>query len=126
MVKIFVNYKIDKNGKVAIVDYGKVFVDQPFAIAELDKEYAEPFVVTDGKINFIVEKAEYEAAKEKENTLEEYNLIIEPNGTVRNAAENELEKAFKIKLPVETDISSLRFQNGQLIKLDFDEKGGND
>lgn len=117
MVKIFVNYRF-KKGKVEIANYGCVFVEQPIAIAELDREYDDPIIVESNNFKYIVERAEYEQeySKAKAN-LTKFKLVVDNNGTVRNAKESE-QPTLVIDLPKDTDLSKLHYEGGKLIMFD--------
>lgn len=112
MPKILVNYTMNKDRTITIKDYGCIFADKPIAIAEFDYEYQNP-TIQQGQyaFPFVVEMDDIiEQAK-----LKEFRLKINEDGSIIEASEEE--HNLKIRLPHDTDLSELRFENNQLIKL---------
>jgi hypothetical protein len=124
LLNILVNYTINKKtGAVKILNNQVVFIDMPVAIAEYEKEYEEPIVVTIDNRSYIVEKQEYEDLIKRQNDLKDFKLVIESEtGAVREATAEELEngsvKTIDIKLPKDTDLKEVFYKDGSFIKLD--------
>ena len=125
MLNIFVNYTINKKtNKVKLLTNEVVFVDMPIAIAEYQREYENPIIVTVEKRNYVMEKEEYdELVKKRQEGLKEFQLIIEKDtGAVREANEtDDVSKIVKVKLPIDTDFTEIFFRDGNFVKLEKEE-----
>ena len=125
MLNIFVNYTINKKtNKVNLLTNEVVFVDMPIAIAEYQREYENPIIVTVEKRNYVMEKEEYdELVKKRQEGLKEFQLIIEKDtGAVREANEtDDVSKIVKVKLPIDTDFTEIFFRDGNFVKLEKEE-----
>lgn len=125
MLNIFVNYTINKKtNKVNVLTNEVVFVDMPIAIAEYQREYENPIIVTVEKRNYVMEKEEYdELVKKRQEGLKEFQLIIEKDtGAVREANEtDDVSKIVKVKLPIDTDFTEIFFRDGNFVKLEKEE-----
>lgn len=108
MPKILVNFKRNKDGSYKLYDTEKVFADMPIAQMEMDTDYTNPIVVNIKDIATVVEKEEYE----KTNKL--FKLKLDENGNLIEDEENGIE----IYLPKETDINSLKYINGEIVKVE--------
>lgn len=112
MPKILVNYKYNKKTDTySLLEGDVVFADMPVAVMDMGAEYESILVVPMNNVNTIVDKEEYL----KHNKLfklsvtdSEGTVAEDPNGT-------------PIYLPKETDISKLKFINGQLVLVDEEE-----
>ena len=115
------NYTINKTNKVKLLTDEVVFVDMPIAIAEYQREYENPIIVTVEKRNYVMEKEEYdELIKKRQEGLKEFQLIIEKDtGAVREANEtDDVSKIVKVKLPIDTDFTEIFFRDGNFVKLE--------
>lgn len=121
MLNIFVNYTINKKtNKVNVLTNEVVFVDMPIAIAEYQREYENPIIVTVEKRNYVMEKEEYDELIKRQEGLKEFQLIIEKDtGAVREANEtDDVSKIVKVKLPIDTDFTEIFFRDGNFVKLE--------
>lgn len=121
MLNIFVNYTINKKtNKVNVLTNEVVFVDMPIAIAEYQREYENPIIVTVEKRNYVMEKEEYDELIKRQEGLKEFQLIIEKDtGAVREANEtDDVSNIVKVKLPIDTDFTEIFFRDGNFVKLE--------
>lgn len=121
MLNIFVNYTINKKtNKIKLLTDKVVFVDMPIAIAEYQREYENPIIVTVEKRNYVMEKEEYDELIKRQEGLKEFQLIIEKDtGAVREANEtDDVSKIVKVKLPIDTDFTEIFFRDGNFVKLE--------
>lgn len=124
MLNIFVNYTINKKtNKVKVLTDEVVFVDMPIAIAEYQREYENPIIVTVEKRNYVMEKEEYDELIKRQEGLKEFQLIIEKDtGAVREANEtDDVSKIVKMKLPIDTNFTEIFFRDGNFVKLEKEE-----
>lgn len=124
MLNIFVNYTINKKtNKVNVLTDDVVFVDMPIAIAEYQREYENPIIVTVEKRNYVMEKEEYDELIKRQKGLKEFQLIVEKNtGAVREANEtDDVSKIVKVKLPIDTNFTEIFFRDGNFVKLEKEE-----
>lgn len=112
MPKILVNYKYNKKTDTySLLEGEVVFADMPVAVMDMGAEYESVLIVPMNNVNTVVDKEEYL----KHNKLfklsvadSEGTVVEDPNGAA-------------IYLPIETDISKLKFINGQLVMVDEEE-----
>lgn len=124
MLNIFVNYTINKKtNKVKLLTDEVVYVDMPIAIAEYQREYENPIIVTVEKRNYVMEKEEYDELIKRQKGLKEFQLIVEKDtGAVREANEtDDVSKIVKVKLPIDTDFTEIFFRDGNFVKLEKEE-----
>ena len=124
MLNIFVNYTINKKtNKVKVLTDEVVYVDMPIAIAEYQREYENPIIVTVEKRNYVMEKEEYDELVKRQEGLKEFQLIVEKDtGAVREANEtDDVSKIVKVKLPIDTDFTEIFFRDGNFVKLEKEE-----
>lgn len=124
MLNIFVNYTINKKtNKVKLLTDEVVYVDMPIAIAEYQREYENPIIVTVEKRNYVMEKEEYDELIKRQEGLKEFQLIIEKDtGAVREANKtDDVSKIVKVKLPIDTDFTEIFFRDGNFVKLEKEE-----
>ena len=124
MLNIFVNYTINKKtNKVKLLTDEVVYVDMPIAIAEYQREYENPIIVTVEKRNYVMEKEEYDELITRQKGLKEFQLIVEKDtGAVREANEtDDVSKIVKVKLPIDTDFTEIFFRDGNFVKLEKEE-----
>lgn len=124
MLNIFVNYTINKKtNKVKLLTDEVVYVDMPIAIAEYQREYENPIIVTVEKRNYVMEKEEYDELVKRQEGLKEFQLIVEKDtGAVREANEtDDVSKIVKVKLPIDTDFTEIFFRDGNFVKLEKEE-----
>lgn len=106
MPKIIVNY-ITKNDKTK-VHKSPVWADLPIALCNLYDEFKDPLVVpTGGAIPLIVEKEEYLKTRRK------FCLDINEDGTLKEVPEQAAK--FVFYYPKNTDVSKLRYINGEIV-----------
>lgn len=112
MPKILVNYKYNKkNDTYSILEGEVVFADMPVAVMDMGAEYESILVVPMDNVNTVVDKEEYLKVNKlfKLSVADSEGTVVEdPNGA-------------PIYLPKETDISKLKFINGQLVFVDEEE-----
>lgn len=107
MPKILVNYKRNKDGSFKLyLDQEHVFADMPICAMDLDRDFEEPIVVQNNGLDVVVEKAEYE----KVHKL--FKLKVVDGDKIVEA-----EDGVPVYLPKETDVSTLRFYNGQIVMV---------
>ena len=113
MPKILVNVKLNKkNGEWSVLPYERgVFADMPIALMDMDAEYDSVIVVPINKVNHVFDKEEF-LSKNKM-----YNFVIEGE-IVREAVEGETENILSTFLPINTDISKLRYIQNQLVMVE--------
>ena len=107
MPKIIVNY-ITKDDKTKI-HKSPVWADLPIAICNLYDEFKDPLIVPTGGIPLIVEKEEYLKTRRK------FFLDVNEDGTVKEV--DEQAARFVFYYPKDTDVSKLRYVNGNIIRI---------
>lgn len=113
MPKILVNYKYNKKTDTyTILPNEYVFADMPIAEMDMGAEYDDILVVPINSRMTVVDKNEYMSVNKQ------FSLAVNPDGTIREDQNGQL-----VWLPKNTDISKLRFFNGQLAMVS-DEKEG--
>lgn len=125
MLNIFINYIINKKtNSVKLLPKEVVFVDMPIAIAEYQREYENPIIVTIEKRTYVMEKDEYDELMKRRDNLKEYHLVVEKGtGAVREANNDDDEsKIIKLNLPKDTDFSEIFFKDGNFIKIEKEEQ----
>ena len=115
MPKILVNYKYNKKTDTyTLLENDVVFADMPIAVMDMGAEYDDILVVPVNNTQMVVDKVEYL----KVNKL--FTLsVADESGTVIEDPKGAL-----VWLPKDTDITKLRFINGQLVLVSEDEKEG--
>lgn len=116
-MKIFVNYFYDANADRfhILKSQNYVLATEDVAILDTNMVVKEPLVVpTDGPFPIIVDREPYE----KNNRL--FCLKINDDGTLTEVKEGK----FNVKtwFSKDTDVSKLRFVNGQIIMIDDEKK----
>lgn len=112
MAKILVNYIYDKaNDRYEINKGGYVFADMKVAVLETEEEIGRPLVVPINNILTVVDRDKYEIIHKRFRLVADENGIVteNPNGT-------------EVWLPKDTDVSKLRFINGQLVMIQEEPK----
>lgn len=111
MPKILVNYKYNKKSDTyTLFSRECVFADMPIAEMEMHADYDDILVVPINNRMTVVDKAEYMAVNKQ------FALAVNPDGTIREDQNGQL-----VWLPKNTDISKLRFVNGQLVLVSEEE-----
>lgn len=112
MPKILVNVKQNKRtGEWSVLPFENgVFADMPIALMDMGADYDEVIVVPINKMNHVFDKADFLSR----NKL--FSFVIEEEN-VREAAEGE-ESHLAMWLPINTDISKLRYIQNQLVMVD--------
>ena len=112
MTNILVNYIYNKNTDTFVLLNNKyVFADMPFAVMDISKSYNEVLVVPINNKNTVVDKQEYL------KTNKQFRFLIGENGEII-----EHEDGIVVYLPIDTDVSKLRYINNQLMLIDYDEE----
>ena len=108
MARIIVNY-IYHNDKdeFEILKGSYVFADVNVAILDTNLQIKKPLVVSIQGNPTIVDKDTYEATNKK------FRLAVNDKGKVV-----ESDKGMEVYLPKDTDIKTLRYINGQIVKVD--------
>lgn len=108
MPKIIVNYKYDKkNDKYTIIKDDYVYADLPIAVKEKYEDYNdEILIVPINKVATVVDKKEFLSTHKKFKLAVSGELIVED------------ENGADVYLPIDTDISKLRYINNQIVMLD--------
>lgn len=122
-MKILVNFKQLKKGIeefpfVEILDKGDVFIDLPIAVAEFGKDYERPVLY--GQYKGIPTIHEAEDVVEILKQLKVFHFKND-NGRLIEVDENEAD--ISARLPIDTDISQLAFQDGQIYLVKNIEEG---
>lgn len=107
MPKILVNYNYNKKeDKYTLSNYDVVFADMPLAIMDMGAEYEDILVVPVDNVKMVVDKKEFLKTNKAFYLVADGEVVREDkkNGTL-------------IYLPRDTDISELRYINGQLVKV---------
>lgn len=113
MPKILVNYKYNKKTDTyTVLDNSVVYADMPVAIMDMHVDYEEILVVPINNQNTVVDKNEY-LQKHKL-----FKLKLNEDGSVLEDA-----KGTPIWLPKDTDISKLKYLNGQLVLVSEENEG---
>lgn len=112
MPKILVNVKYNKkNSEWSVLPYERgVFADMPIALMDMDAEYDSIIVVPINKVNHVFDKEEF-LSKNKF-----FSFVIEGEN-VREAEKDE-EVHLAMWLPIDTDISKLRYIQNQLVMVE--------
>lgn len=111
MPKILVNYKHNKKSDTyTILPRDCVYADMPIAEMEMYAEYEDILVVPINNRMTVVDRAEYTVINKQ------FMLAVNPDGTIR-----EDQNGQSVWLPRDTDISKLRFINGQLVLVSEEE-----
>lgn len=107
MARILVNYIYNKaKDEYKILEQDCVYADQKVAVLETEEEIKRPLVVPIRGVFTVVDRDRYEAVNKKFYLFadKEGNVMEGPNGA-------------EIWLPKDTDVSKLRFINGQLVMI---------
>lgn len=107
MARILVNYIYNKaKDEYKILDPDCVYADQQVAVLETEEEIKRPLIVPINGTPTIVDRDRYEAVNKK------FYLVADDKGIV-----SENPNGTEIWLPRDTDVSKLRFLNGQLVMV---------
>lgn len=107
MARILVNYIYNKaKDEYRILDSGCVYADQKVAVLETEQEIKRPLVVSVKNMMTVIDRDEFEKNHRRFYLLsdEKGNVMEGPNGA-------------EVWLPKDTDVSKLRFINGQLVMV---------
>lgn len=108
MARVLVNYIYHKDTDTYEILRGSyVFADVSVAVLDTDFDIKKPLVVSIQGNPTIVDKDTYEATNKK------FRLAVNDKGKVV-----ESDKGMEVYLPKDTDIKTLRFINGQIVKVD--------
>lgn len=111
MPKILINYKYNKKTDTyTLCKNDVVYADLPIAEIDMYDDIEEPLVVPIKNKMTVVEKSEY-TKHNKQFVIavdKEGNIIEDQNGVA-------------VWLPIDTDLSKLRFINGQLVMVSEDQ-----
>lgn len=115
MPKILTNYKYDrKKDEFKLLDFDVVFADMPIAVKEMEADYEEILIVPINNVATVVDKKDYLSKNKLFHLKADGDKVIEsPDGAAAY-------------LPIDTDISKLRYMNGQLVLEETltEEQGG--
>jgi hypothetical protein len=122
MPKILLNFKVSKKtGQITLKYDEPVFADLPICVADYDVEYTTPVVVNiPNQIPVVMEKEHYDALVNKATLKEHEKLFVfklNDDGTLVEDPEGDIKRV----LPKDTDISKLKFVNGEVVWLDEKE-----
>lgn len=108
MPKILVNFKYNKKkNEYSLFDTDVVYADMPIALMELGAEYEEVLIVPIGGQATVVEKSEFLARNKQFFLVADGEMILEDK-----------ERGTPVWLPKDTDITELRYINGQILKVE--------
>lgn len=108
MARILVNYTYNKSkDEYKILSGDVVFADMKVAVLETENEINIPLVVPINNQMTVVDRASYELVHKQ------FHLISDEKGIV-----SEHPNGMGIWLPKDTDVSKLRFLNGQLVLVE--------
>ncbi len=112
MPKILVNVKYNKkNNEWSVLPFENgVFADMPIALMDMGAEYDSIIVVPINKVNHVFDKEEF-LSKNK------FFSFVVDGENVREAVEGE-EAHLAMWLPIDTDISKLRYIQNQLVMVE--------
>ena len=111
MPKILINYKYNKKTDTyTLCKNDVVYADLPIAEIDMYDDIEEPLVVPIKNKMTVVEKSEYTKINKQFVIAvdKEGNIIEDQNGVA-------------VWLPIDTDLSKLRFINGQLVMVSEDQ-----
>lgn len=112
MARILVNYIYNKaKDEYKILENDCVYADQKVAVLETEEIIKTPLVVPIRNQLTVVDKEQYEKFNKKFHLVadKDGNVMEDPNGA-------------EIWLPKDTDVSKLRFINGQLVMLQDEQE----
>lgn len=108
MPKILVNFKYNKKkDEYSLFDTDVVYADMPIALMELGAEYEEVLIVPIGGQATVVEKSEFLARNKQFFLVADGEMILEDK-----------ERGTPVWLPKDTDLTELRYINGQILKVE--------
>lgn len=112
MARILVNYIYNKvKDEYKILEPDCVYADQKIAVLETEEEINRPLVVPNKGVMVVIDRDKFELVHKK------FHLISDKEGNVE-----ENPNGLEIWLPKDTDISQLKFINGQLVKVEEEQK----
>ncbi len=114
-MKIFKNYKVTKEKYeefpiVKIFDHEEIFAELPFAVVEYGEEFAKPVLY--GSWNGLPTIMELEDVKQALAHLKKFYLKEIEKGRVKETTPEEA--TIVIRLPKDTNLDELIFENGQI------------
>lgn len=108
MPKILVNFKYNKKkDEYSLFDNDVVYADMPIALMELGAEYEEVLIVPIGGQATVVEKSDFLARNKQFFLVADGEMILEDK-----------ERGTPVWLPKDTNITELRYINGQILKVE--------
>lgn len=108
MPKILVNFKYNKKkDEYSLLNSDVVYADMPIALMELGAEFEEVLIVPISGQATVVEKSEFLAKNKQFFLVADGEMILENK-----------EQGKAVWLPKDTDISQLRYINGQIVKVE--------
>lgn len=122
MPKILLNFKVSKKtGQITLKYDEPVFADLPICVADYDVEYTAPVIVNiPDQIPIVMEKEHYNALVTNASLKEHEKMFVfklNDDGTLVEDPEGDIKRV----LPKDTDISKLKFVNGEVVWLDEKE-----
>lgn len=113
MARILVNYIYNKQkDEYIIYDGGRVLADMKVAVMETEEDIGRPLVIPIKNEMTVVDRDHYEQVHKK------FRFSIDEEGNIKEDS-NGLAEAW---LPKDTDISRLKYVNGQLVLLEKEQK----
>lgn len=112
-MRVLVNYIYHKNADKFEIQSGRyVMADMKVAVYETEMEINEPLVVPIKGIMTVVDKATYCRTNRK------FRFTVNEDGSVKETPQG----GFEIWLPINTDVSKLRYENGNLFLVEEKEE----
>lgn len=116
MARIYVNYIYNKaKDEYKVLDSEYVYENQKVAVMETEDVIEVPLVVPINHKMTVVDRARFEAINKK------FYLASDENGKVYEDT-----NGVELWLPKDTDVSRLRFINGQLLMVEDEEEVKNE
>lgn len=109
MAKVLINYIYNKNqdSYLLYLNAQYVLADLPVAVLDLEQDIKEPLVVPINNVSTVVDRATYESFHT------EFHLAVDPEGRVFESP-----NGVSVWLPKDTDLSKLRYIDGQLLMVE--------
>ena len=115
MPQILVNYKYNKKeDRYSILPYDKVYADLPIAIMQDGIDYDEILIIPINNTMTVVDKEEYLSRNKM------YYLKLVGKEKLKEVTKEE-QYDFNLFLPIDTNVSLLRYINGQILLMEKEE-----
>lgn len=114
-MKILKNYFYDANtDKYQLINSPYVLATEPFAIVDSEMVIREPLVVNVNGTNIVFDRESYERKNKK------FYFDVNEDLSLKEVKEGEYQ--ISIWLPKDTDVSKLRFFNGNVVMVEKESK----